>query len=527
MAALDRVPGIRAVLGLFEGVCTGAADGYARMAGKPALTLLHLGPGLANGLANLHNARRAGSPVVNLVGEHASWHRPHDPPLASDIGLLAGWASGWVRISALVGRAGRGRCGGDRRGVGGQGGDADRAGRVPVGSGRAGVRRCPPAPAARAGRGRCGRRRRRWPAEAASLRCCSARRRCPRPVCAPPRGSPPRPGARLLTETFSPAPSGAAACLLRPGCRTSRSRRGRRSPGSRSWSSRGRGPPVAFFAYPGMPSSPAPEGAAITTLAQRGAGRGAGGGRSRSSAWRICWVRRTSPPRPCPSPSRRRARSRPRRSRPRSWPACRRAPSWSTRAPRRRWPTSRRRRAPRGTPTSATSAGRSGRALPVAVGAALAAPDRPVIALQADGSGLYTVQALWTQAREGLNITTVVCANHRYRILQVELARAGQEPLGPAGARLTGLDEPRDRLGPPRRGASACRDRRVTSADDLTAALEWALADGGPAPDRGRPLTRVPATTSAARRRPPVLRQLPPRRRRHVLGRDAPRSAPR
>src|SRR5689334_15237069 len=99
VAGLDRVPGVRAVLGLHEGVCTGAADGYAGMTRTPALTLLHLGPGLANGLANLHNARRAASPVVNLVGEQASWHRPHDPALASEIGLLADWASGWVRTS--------------------------------------------------------------------------------------------------------------------------------------------------------------------------------------------------------------------------------------------------------------------------------------------------------------------------------------------------------------------------------------------------------------------------------------------
>src|SRR2546422_8783304 len=85
VAALDAVPGIRAVLGLFEGVCTGAADGYGRMTGRPALTLLHMGPGLANGLANLHNARRARSPVVNLVGDHATWPREADAPLPSDI----------------------------------------------------------------------------------------------------------------------------------------------------------------------------------------------------------------------------------------------------------------------------------------------------------------------------------------------------------------------------------------------------------------------------------------------------------
>src|SRR5205823_11350634 len=97
--ALDRVPSVRAVLGLFEGVCSGAADGYARMAGKPALTLLHLGPGLANGLANLHNARRAGTPLVNLIGEHATWHVNTDPPLATDIQALARTVSCWTRTS--------------------------------------------------------------------------------------------------------------------------------------------------------------------------------------------------------------------------------------------------------------------------------------------------------------------------------------------------------------------------------------------------------------------------------------------
>ena len=88
--ALDGAPKIRPILGLFEGVCTGAADGYGRMAGKPAMALLHLGPGLANGLCNLHNARRAHTPMLVVVGEHATWHRPYDPPLAMDIEALAG-----------------------------------------------------------------------------------------------------------------------------------------------------------------------------------------------------------------------------------------------------------------------------------------------------------------------------------------------------------------------------------------------------------------------------------------------------
>ena len=99
VAALDRVEGMRCVLGLFEGVVTGAADGYARMAGKPASTLLHLGPGLGNGLANLHNARKAHTPVVNVVGDHAVRHLEHDAPLTADIEGIARAVSGWVKTS--------------------------------------------------------------------------------------------------------------------------------------------------------------------------------------------------------------------------------------------------------------------------------------------------------------------------------------------------------------------------------------------------------------------------------------------
>ena len=125
VAALDRVPGMRCVLGLFEGVVTGAADGYARMAGKPAATLLHCGPGLANGMANLHNARRANTPIVNIPGDQATYHRPLDAPLTAD---TEGWArgvSGWVRTADLGAHRRR------RRGGGGAGGDAPRRARSP------------------------------------------------------------------------------------------------------------------------------------------------------------------------------------------------------------------------------------------------------------------------------------------------------------------------------------------------------------------------------------------------------------
>ncbi|MFC9252469.1 thiamine pyrophosphate-binding protein, partial [Amycolatopsis thailandensis] len=99
VAALDTVPEMRGVLGLFEGVVTGAADGYARIADKPAATLLHLGPGLGNGLANLHNARRAHTPIVNVIGDHATYHKQYDAPLESDIEAVAGSLQGWVRRS--------------------------------------------------------------------------------------------------------------------------------------------------------------------------------------------------------------------------------------------------------------------------------------------------------------------------------------------------------------------------------------------------------------------------------------------
>src|SRR4051794_36227621 len=104
VAALDSVPEMRGVLALFEGVATGAADGYARMTGTPACTLLHLGPGLGNGLANLHNARRAHSPVVNIVGDHATYHMKYDAPLASDIDTVARNVSSWIGRPTAVGQ---------------------------------------------------------------------------------------------------------------------------------------------------------------------------------------------------------------------------------------------------------------------------------------------------------------------------------------------------------------------------------------------------------------------------------------
>src|SRR5271163_4089849 len=105
-AALDKIPAMRCVLGLFEGVVTGAADGYARMSEKPACTLLHLGPGLGNGLANLHNASRAQVPIINIVGQHATSHLRYDTPLVSDIEGIARPYSKWLRTSSAASEIG-------------------------------------------------------------------------------------------------------------------------------------------------------------------------------------------------------------------------------------------------------------------------------------------------------------------------------------------------------------------------------------------------------------------------------------
>ena len=102
VAAFDSVPGIHPVMALFEGVCTGGADGYGRVKEKPAMALLHLGPGFANGIANLHNARRARTPLINVIGQHTTWHIDADAPLTMDVESLAKTVSAWTRTNVLL-----------------------------------------------------------------------------------------------------------------------------------------------------------------------------------------------------------------------------------------------------------------------------------------------------------------------------------------------------------------------------------------------------------------------------------------
>ena len=477
VAALDAVPEVRAVLGLFEGVCTGAADGYGRMSERPALTLLHLGPGLANGLANLHNARRAYTPVVNMVGDHATWHVANDPPLASDIPSLAAPVSSWVRTTKKSVDLAR------------DGAEAIAASLTPPGGGatlivpndcawdEAGGPASPVAP-----------RGARPVAEEAVAASAAALE----------SGEP----AVLLLGGSALREVGlrrAAAIAERSGCRLAaetfiaRLERGGGLPvvdrlpyfpeqiaefladtahlilvGARE--------PVSFFGYPDGVAHPAPESCRVQRLAEPA--------EDILGALGTLADRLNAPARAQPRPAGERAER----------PTGPLHPGTIGAALASVQPDGAivmDEAATTGFPYGALSqhcpphtvlgltGGAIGQGLPCATGAAVACPDRPVIAFQADGSGMYTLQALWTQAREGLDVTTVICANREYRILRVELGRADIRTPGPQAQSLTSLRDPEIDWASLARGLGV-PGVRVETAEALTAELELAFAEPGP-----------------------------------------------
>jgi thiamine pyrophosphate-dependent acetolactate synthase large subunit-like protein len=218
VAALDAVAEMRGVLGLFEGVVTGAADGYARMAGRPAATLLHLGPGLGNGLANLHNARKGHVPVVNIVGDHATYHKRYDAQLESDIETVARNVSTWIRRSDATADVGRDAADGVAAAVGPPGGVATlilparqaprraRSRPTPTSSTRS-PRRCAPASpwASSSAAPRCAKRAWWQPAASPTPRAPGWWRRRSRPGSSEAPAS--RPSTGWRTSPSSPAPN--------------------------------------------------------------------------------------------------------------------------------------------------------------------------------------------------------------------------------------------------------------------------------------------------------------------------------
>jgi acetolactate synthase-1/2/3 large subunit len=477
VTALDSVPEMRAVLTVFEGVATGAADGYARMTGAPAATLLHLGPGLGYGLANLHNARRAKVPVVSIVGDHATYHAKFDPPLQSDIETIARNVSTWVRTSRSAQELAR------------DGAEAIVAANGPPGqvatlivpadvSWQEGAQPAsPPKPAAP-------------PASSAqTVEGVAKAIRNGRPTGLLLSGRALY-GDGLATAARISAATGAKLFAERS---TPRLERGAGAPSIERlayWPELAAkqldglehlvlvdaSPPVAWFAYPGAKSALAPEGCELhvltpTTSDVLGSLKALAEALDAADATPVLQAA-SRPPRPEGSLTAEKVCQAIGAVLPEgailsdeAITSAAALPAATAGAPRHDW--------------LALTGGAIGQGLPVAVGAAIACPDRPVIALEADGSAQYTIQSLWTMAREQLDVTVVIFNNRGYAILDAELARLENQPVGGAARRLVDLGHPNldfVKLG----SGFGVASRRVETGEQLTGALEQAIVDPGP-----------------------------------------------
>src|SRR3954449_2837332 len=478
VAALDSVPEMRAILALFEGVATGAADGYARMSGRPGATLLHLGSGLGNGLANLHNARKGRSPIVNIVGDHATYHWKYDAQLQSDIETVARNVSPWVRTSqsteALAGDAAEAIAA--AQGPPGQVATLILPADVSWSDGAqpapAAPPAAPPAPAdevvaqaadalRRGGKRTAlllGGRALREPGLLAAARIAAAT------------------GAQLLSEVFPTRLERGAGLPAIERIAYLAGLASVQLDGLRHLVLVDAKAPVSFFAYPGKKSYLVPDGCEVHELA--GFGDDALGGLEA-----LVDALGAGGAQPALQPPSRPARP----TGPLTADAACQAiaallpenaivsdeavtsgltfGAHSAGAPRHDLLT--------------VTGGAIGQGLPVAVGAAVACPDRPVIALEGEGSAMYTIQSLWTMAREQLDITVVIFNNRSYAILNVELERVGAQGGGPRAKQQLDLAGPNldfvsiaNGLGVPA--------ARAETGEDMTAAFERALAEPGP-----------------------------------------------
>nr|WSY51021.1 acetolactate synthase large subunit [Streptomyces sp. NBC_00886] len=476
VAALDDEPALRAVPCLFEGVATGAADGYGRMTGRPAATLLHLGPGLGNGLANLHNARRAATPVVNLVGDHATFHKKYDAPLESDVDALARTVSGWVHRCDDPATVGSDLAEAVAAATGAPGQVATVLLPADV-SWSDGARPAPPVaarpPAAVSGQTVAAvAAALRTGAPAALLLGGAATRE---PALSTAGRIAAATGARLLCETFP-------ARLERGAGLPAVERLGYLAEGAmaqldgvRHLVLVGARAPVSFFAHPTLPGVLTPDSCRTHTLATTGDDIPAALGDLADTLAAVTPGMLQAAVRPALSTGALTAETAAavvgallpegaivvdEANTSGLW-----LPAATAGAPRHDWLT--------------LTGGAIGQGLPLAAGAALACPDRPVLCLEADGSAMYTVSALWTHAREGLDITTVVFANGSYAILDMESQRLGMRAEGPARHDLLDLTRPGLDFVALARGMGVAASR-ATTAEGFTARLRRAFAEPGP-----------------------------------------------
>jgi acetolactate synthase-1/2/3 large subunit len=478
VAALDRATEMRCVLGLFEGVVTGAADGYARMAGKPACTLLHLGPGLANGGANLHNARRAHVPMVNIVGQHATFHLQYDAPLTTDIEAIARPFSKWVRTSRATSEIGRDAA------------DAIVAARTAPGQIATLI---VPADVAWTDGGAIGAipavPRAPLPSSDSISRAASILRNgLPTAILLD--------GNALYGDGLIAAGRIATATgsrLLAPYPIT-RLQRGAGTPSVqripymheqavellkefRQLILVGAAAPVAYFAHPGRSSVLTSPECEIHVLASPGedyvgALNALAAALSLPSGAQLVGEKAERPAVPTGEIT-----------------LAGLATAIAAVLPEGAVVVDEAMTSGRGIMAAArggpphdwlgNTGGSIGIALPLAVGAAVACPSRRVLCLTADGSGMYTAQGLWTMAREGLNVTTVVFANRTYGVLQREFLALGVGAPGPRAADLFDIGRPTldwVHLG---KGMGVAGSR-VSSLDAFAKALRDGFASDGP-----------------------------------------------
>ena len=440
VAALDRAPSLRAVLCLFEGVATGAADGFARMAQRPAATLLHLGPGLGNGLANLHNAKKAQSPVVNIVGDHALSHQRYDSPLSSDLAAIARPVSHWVHTSASSRTVATdaARAVAVARSHPGQIATlllpADTAWEAADGPAPA-VAVAPPAAPDPAAIDRAAAALRRDGAGATLLIRGAGLSAAGLDLAGRIRAAT---GVRVMCDTFAPRFARGAGISPVEKIPYFAEMIVDTFKDCQSLVLVGASPPVAFFAYPGKPSWCLPEACAqiyaahphedaMAALALLADAVGASDSAlppplvrpDRASGSLNAWTIGQAIARHLPEGAVLVDES-----------ATASLGLWGPLA---------------GAPPHETltlTGGSIGQGLPCAVGAAVAAPERKILAVQGDGGAMYTLQALWTMAREQLDVVTVIVANRSYAILNVELARVGAGNPGPKTLSLFDLTNP-------------------------------------------------------------------------------------
>jgi len=475
--ALDSVPRMRGVLALFEGVATGAADGYGRVAGRPAAVLLHLGPGLGNGLANLHNARRARTPLLCVVGAHATYHARYDAPLESDIAAVARTVSGWVHTSGTTRRvaADTMRALAAAQADGGQVATLILPADVSWTEGAQTAAPWAPPPLVPAAGSAIAAAAEAVAAGEQTMLLLGGRGLSAAGLEAASRVAAAT-GARVLAETFPARMEGGAGVPATRRLAYLAEQAEQQLDGVRTLVLAGAASPVSFFAYPGRGSDLVPDGCQVVLLAEAGqdveatlvalAERVAGDTAAVLAAY--------GPPAAEPGPL-----------------SLANLPvAIASTLPDGAIVVDEANTSGLGLPTALARAARHtlltltggaiGQGMPVATGAAIAAPDRPVVNLEADGSALYTIQSLWTQARERSNVTTVLLNNSAYAILRMELARTGaSDTPGAASARMLDLSDPTPDFVHLATGLGVSASR-ATTAEELVDQLTAAYTEPGP-----------------------------------------------